>query len=126
MSVFSGTLSAYRGELKSWSVTLTNPNGLAENLVTGSNLRFTVRSQAPASTITADADAIFSLTTGNGITVTTATSGMFKIQIGSAQTFTASVGDYYYGLEYTPSASANASVLAQGTFMLYADIVRGI
>lgn len=74
-------LSMWRGDTLVFDVTITDEDGAAVNLI-GTSLRLTAKRSAGQP----DADALISLTTGAGITVTNASAGQARVEIVPAKT----------------------------------------
>lgn len=129
MGIIIQNIEMYRGSHRYWNVTVKNSAGSPVNL-TGASIRFTVRSSVPPGSVTADTDAVFTLTVGAGITILApATNGIFEIEVVKAKTDSLNIGSqdayYLYGLEYIPSGQTDPIMLGQGTFTIKPDIVRG-
>lgn len=98
-----------------FNVTYENPAGTPVN-ITGYTAALQLRSlpQSP--------DAVLSLTTGSGITITGAT-GLVAIHATANQTRIIDEGDYYYDLEIT-SNSGIVTRLVQGQAIVSAEVTR--
>jgi hypothetical protein len=67
--------------------------------------------------------AVLSLTTGNGITISTPTNGTVEVQATAVQTRAIVAGTYYYDIEIT-SQSGIVYRLAQGQVVVSAEVTR--
>ena len=128
MAVYTGALEIYRGEKKTWQMTVTGSDSAAQSL-TSASILFTVASAIPAGSISGDSTATFARSTdsGCGITITDASAGVFQLQVKKSNTSALDVGtvkDYSYGLEILTSGETEPRVLAVGIFRILPDIVR--
>jgi len=96
-------------------VNYDNPNGTPVNL-TGYTSALQLRS------LPSDPDAVLSLSTGSGITITGLT-GLVAIRATATQTRAIDEGIYYYDLEIT-SPSGIVTRLVQGQAAVSAEVTR--
>ena len=96
-------------------VTYDNPNGTPVNL-TGYTAALQMRS------LPSDNNAVLSLSTGSGITITGST-GLVAIRATANQTRSIDEGTYYYDLEITSSGGI-VTRLVQGQAVVLAEVTR--
>jgi hypothetical protein len=118
-------LAITRGEHVVYTITLTE-SGAAVDLTGVTTMRWTMRTNYPASSVISDADATLSKTIGSGLTVTNPTSGVVELEIVKADTNLLPIGIYVFGLKYLPLGETEPRVIVQGNVILSADVVRGL
>ena len=116
-------LSIYRGEMKTWQWAATDKS-VAVSIV-GATIRWTVRTATPDSATVVDTDAVIAKTTADGaIVITNGAGGLFEASLVKSDTNTLAPGTYIHGIELVLQGQSDPVVLAQGTFVILADIVR--
>lgn len=107
-------ISLYRGDDRTASVDVTTD-------ITGAELTFLVKARRHD----ADADAVITKTTGDGITVTDASLGLATIALAAADTDDLDTRPFYRWELQAVDATGATHTLATGRFVLIRDLVRG-
>jgi hypothetical protein len=118
-------ITIYRGDARSWQGTLTQ-NGAMVALSAGDAVYFAVRRTYPAATVTSDADAVIAKSTvGSGITFTSGTHVIFRIDFERADTADLEPGRYLWEIKFKPNG-LEAQAVGEGKFIINPDIVRAV
>lgn len=130
MSVINDKLTLVRGERKTWTGVIRAAGAVVD--ITGASVYFTVRTKIPAGSVADDTDVgvLLKKTVGNGVSLQNASNGEFEILIDKSDTNSIEISStgkgYVYGIAIVESGQSDPLVLAQGKFILVADIVRGV